>query len=148
MTTCWVFNPQSYSNTSHLGGDWPSSTEMPHSFWIFVYFCSREFSISAILDIPIYKSRIQSLHLLFSLYSEFKNSQVRPALEVDLSCSEDCCCRHYFGSAVTLSCDNGGCLCLELPSPFRITKGTAKQAGVGLVKEGEVEAMWALDKAR
>lgn len=37
--------------------------------------------ISAILDIPVYKSRIQSLHLLFSLYSEFKNSQVRPALE-------------------------------------------------------------------
>ncbi|XP_049713016.1 intraflagellar transport protein 46 homolog isoform X1 [Elephas maximus indicus] len=31
--------------------------------------------ICAILDIPIYKSRIQSLHLLFSLYSEFKNSQ-------------------------------------------------------------------------
>ncbi|KAM6158608.1 intraflagellar transport protein 46 homolog [Rhynchocyon petersi] len=31
--------------------------------------------ICAILDIPVYKSRIQSLHLLFSLYSEFKNSQ-------------------------------------------------------------------------
>lgn len=30
----------------------------------------------AILDIPVYKSRIQPLHLLFSLYSEFKNSQV------------------------------------------------------------------------
>ncbi|XP_032097912.1 LOW QUALITY PROTEIN: intraflagellar transport protein 46 homolog [Sapajus apella] len=31
--------------------------------------------ICAILDIPVYKSRIQSLHLLFSLYSEFKSSQ-------------------------------------------------------------------------
>lgn len=70
------------------------------------------------------------------------------AVATDLSCSEDCCCRHYFGSAVILSCDSGECLCLELPSPFPITKGAAKQAGVGLVKEGEVEAMWALDKAR
>ncbi|XP_037265944.1 intraflagellar transport protein 46 homolog isoform X2 [Falco rusticolus] len=32
--------------------------------------------ICAILDIPVYKSRIQPLHILFSLYSEFKNSQV------------------------------------------------------------------------
>ncbi|NWS74730.1 IFT46 protein, partial [Crotophaga sulcirostris] len=31
--------------------------------------------ICAILDIPVYKSRIQPLHVLFSLYSEFKNSQ-------------------------------------------------------------------------
>ncbi|XP_075630848.1 intraflagellar transport protein 46 homolog isoform X3 [Balearica regulorum gibbericeps] len=31
--------------------------------------------ICAVLDIPVYKSRIQSLHVLFSLYSEFKNSQ-------------------------------------------------------------------------
>lgn len=31
---------------------------------------------SAILDIPVYKDHIQSLHTLFSLYSEFKNSQV------------------------------------------------------------------------
>ncbi|KAI1730489.1 intraflagellar transport protein 46 like protein [Ditylenchus destructor] len=29
----------------------------------------------AVADIPIYKNRIQSLHLLFSLYSEFKHSQ-------------------------------------------------------------------------
>ncbi|ERE75001.1 putative intraflagellar transport protein 46 like protein [Cricetulus griseus] len=36
--------------------------------------------ICAILDIPFYKSRIQSLHLLFSLYSEFKNSQHFKAL--------------------------------------------------------------------
>uniref|UniRef100_A0A8C3W9F5 Intraflagellar transport protein 46 homolog n=1 Tax=Catagonus wagneri TaxID=51154 RepID=A0A8C3W9F5_9CETA len=36
--------------------------------------------VCAILDIPIYKSRIQSLHLLFSLYSEFKNSQHFKAL--------------------------------------------------------------------
>lgn len=31
--------------------------------------------ICAILDIPVYKSWIQPLHVLFSLYSEFKNSQ-------------------------------------------------------------------------
>ncbi len=35
------------------------------------------FVISAILDIPVHKSRVQSLHVLFTLYSEFKNSQVR-----------------------------------------------------------------------
>ncbi|KAM6238162.1 intraflagellar transport protein 46 homolog isoform 2-T2 [Porphyrio hochstetteri] len=31
--------------------------------------------VCAILDIPVYKSQIQPLHVLFSLYSEFKNSQ-------------------------------------------------------------------------
>ncbi|NWU99624.1 IFT46 protein, partial [Upupa epops] len=31
--------------------------------------------VCAILDIPVYKSRLQPLHILFSLYSEFKNSQ-------------------------------------------------------------------------
>ncbi|XP_030648926.1 intraflagellar transport protein 46 homolog isoform X2 [Chanos chanos] len=31
--------------------------------------------ICGVLDIPVYKSRIQSLHVLFTLYSEFKNSQ-------------------------------------------------------------------------
>jgi len=31
---------------------------------------------SGILDIPVYKNRIHSLHVLFTLYSEFKNSQV------------------------------------------------------------------------
>ena len=36
--------------------------------------------ICAILDIPVYKRRIQNLHLLFSLYSEFKNSQHFKAL--------------------------------------------------------------------
>ncbi|XP_053308462.1 intraflagellar transport protein 46 homolog [Spea bombifrons] len=36
--------------------------------------------ICGILDIPVYKSRIQSLHVLFSLYSEFKNSQHFKAL--------------------------------------------------------------------
>lgn len=30
----------------------------------------------AVLDIPVYKSRLPPLHVLFSLYSEFKNSQV------------------------------------------------------------------------
>ncbi|XP_072449586.1 intraflagellar transport protein 46 homolog isoform X3 [Chiloscyllium punctatum] len=36
--------------------------------------------ICAILDIPVYKDRIQSLHVLFTLYSEFKNSQHFKAL--------------------------------------------------------------------
>ncbi|KAM4611518.1 intraflagellar transport protein 46 homolog [Polymixia lowei] len=31
--------------------------------------------ICGLLDIPVYKSRIQSLHVLFTLYLEFKNSQ-------------------------------------------------------------------------
>jgi len=31
--------------------------------------------VCAILDIPVHKSRVQSLHVLFTLYSEFKNSQ-------------------------------------------------------------------------
>ncbi len=29
----------------------------------------------SLLDIPVHKSRVQSLHVLFSLYSAFKNSQ-------------------------------------------------------------------------
>ncbi|CAH2319532.1 intraflagellar transport 46 homolog isoform X2 [Pelobates cultripes] len=36
--------------------------------------------ICGILDIPVYKNRIQSLHVLFSVYSEFKNSQHFKAL--------------------------------------------------------------------
>eukprot|EP00112_Aurelia_sp_Birch-Aquarium-sp1_P004560 Seg1517.5 transcript_id=Seg1517.5/GoldUCD/mRNA.D3Y31 product="Intraflagellar transport protein 46-like" protein_id=Seg1517.5/GoldUCD/D3Y31 len=32
-------------------------------------------TICSILDIPVHKSRVQSLHVLFTLYSEFKNSQ-------------------------------------------------------------------------
>ena len=32
--------------------------------------------ICAILDIPIYQSKVQALHVLFTLFSEFKNSQV------------------------------------------------------------------------
>lgn len=32
--------------------------------------------ICSLSDIPVYKSKTQSLHLLFSLYSEFKNSEV------------------------------------------------------------------------
>uniref|UniRef100_A0A3B4BSQ3 Intraflagellar transport protein 46 homolog n=1 Tax=Pygocentrus nattereri TaxID=42514 RepID=A0A3B4BSQ3_PYGNA len=39
--------------------------------------------ICGILDIPVYKNRIQSLHVLFTLYSEFKNSQVSTVLVED-----------------------------------------------------------------
>ena len=38
------------------------------------------FAFAALLDIPIHKSRIQSLHVLFTLFSEFKNSQVHRKL--------------------------------------------------------------------
>ena len=31
----------------------------------------------ALLDIPVYESRVQSLHALFTLYLGFKNSEVR-----------------------------------------------------------------------
>ena len=31
--------------------------------------------ICALTDIPVFKSRVESLHVLFSLYLEFKNSQ-------------------------------------------------------------------------
>ena len=37
--------------------------------------CSEWLAV-ALLDIPVYKSRVQSLHVLFSLYAAFKNSQV------------------------------------------------------------------------
>ncbi|XP_018428207.1 PREDICTED: intraflagellar transport protein 46 homolog [Nanorana parkeri] len=36
--------------------------------------------ICGVVDIPVYKSRTQSLHVLFSLFSEFKNSQHFKAL--------------------------------------------------------------------
>ena len=29
-----------------------------------------------LLDIPVYKNKVHSLHVLFTLYMEFKNSQV------------------------------------------------------------------------
>lgn len=32
--------------------------------------------LCALLDVPVYKSRIQSVHVLLNLYSEFKNSEV------------------------------------------------------------------------
>uniref|UniRef100_A0A8C4SIE1 Intraflagellar transport protein 46 homolog n=1 Tax=Erpetoichthys calabaricus TaxID=27687 RepID=A0A8C4SIE1_ERPCA len=36
--------------------------------------------VCATLDVPVYKSRVQSLHVLFTLYAEFKNSQHFKAL--------------------------------------------------------------------
>lgn len=32
--------------------------------------------ICAMLDVPVYKSKVQSIHVLFTLFSEFKNSEV------------------------------------------------------------------------
>ncbi len=34
--------------------------------------------ICSLLDVPVYKSRTQSIHVLFTLFSEFKNSEVSP----------------------------------------------------------------------
>lgn len=42
-------------------------------------------SPAAILDIPVYKSRIHPLHVLFSLFLEFKNSQVCSSTQVLLA---------------------------------------------------------------
>lgn len=42
-------------------------------------------SPTAILDIPVYKSRIHPLHVLFSLFLEFKNSQVCSSPQVLLT---------------------------------------------------------------
>ncbi|XP_022671970.1 intraflagellar transport protein 46 homolog [Varroa jacobsoni] len=39
--------------------------------------------IMAILDIPVYKNKLHSLHVLFTLYYEFKNSQHFRALAMD-----------------------------------------------------------------
>ena len=44
--------------------------------------------LCALLDIPIYQSKIQALHVLFTLYSEFKNSQVMPQYNVQYSQKE------------------------------------------------------------
>ncbi len=38
---------------------------------------------TGLLDIPVYKSRIQSLHVLFTLYSAFKQSQHFQAFNKD-----------------------------------------------------------------
>ncbi|KAM7540713.1 hypothetical protein Aperf_G00000047015 [Anoplocephala perfoliata] len=64
-----------------LMSEWPSdfektlkSAEIPTAFLN----CSLKDYVDiicAIMDIPIYNNRIESLHLLFSLYMEFKNSQ-------------------------------------------------------------------------
>lgn len=48
-------------------------TRYPHTLLI---------SPAAILDIPVYKSRIHPLHVLFSLFLEFKNSQVCSSTQV------------------------------------------------------------------
>lgn len=37
---------------------------------------SFEFFLTGILDIPVHSNRIHALHVLFTLFSEFKNSQV------------------------------------------------------------------------
>jgi len=47
----------------------------------YVKFFKEDYSIFflflALLDIPVYESRVQSLHALFTLYLGFKNSEVK-----------------------------------------------------------------------
>jgi hypothetical protein len=43
----------------------------------FIALTDLSFASLALLDIPVYESRVQSLHALFSLYLGFKNSEVR-----------------------------------------------------------------------
>ena len=43
---------------------------------LFIYLFVFIFVFSDILDIPVHKSKVHSLHVLFTLFSEFKNSQV------------------------------------------------------------------------
>jgi hypothetical protein len=38
----------------------------------------------ALLDIPVYESRIQSLHALFTLYLGFKNSEVKKKVFIEI----------------------------------------------------------------
>lgn len=56
---------------------WSIACFLVHVFDAFVGYCNDcSCILSGILDIPVYKNRIHSLHVLFTLYSEFKNSQV------------------------------------------------------------------------
>ncbi|XP_018610668.1 intraflagellar transport protein 46 homolog isoform X2 [Scleropages formosus] len=61
--------------------------------------------ICGILDIPVYKSRIQSLHVLFTLYSEFKNSQHFKALAEGQKSNTSSAPRSGTGEAETLTFD-------------------------------------------
>ena len=46
-------------------------------FWLYQYSLSLMlFYLTGILDIPVHNNRIHALHVLFTLFSEFKNSQV------------------------------------------------------------------------
>ena len=58
---------------------------------IFLHLSPSEYIdlICGVLDIPVYNNRIQSLHVLFTLYSEFKNSQHFNQLAKDNQLSND-----------------------------------------------------------
>lgn len=59
-----------------IGGSEKFRADLQHSMQSRVVLYTSAFFFVAIVDIPVYKSWIQPLHVLFSLYSEFKNSQV------------------------------------------------------------------------
>ncbi|XP_064478603.1 intraflagellar transport protein 46 homolog [Ornithodoros turicata] len=54
--------------------------------------------ICVLLDIPVYKSKVQSLHVLFTLYAEFKNSQHFKALAMENKVDNDSA-QHEGGSS-------------------------------------------------
>jgi len=48
-----------------------------------VAYMTRTTKVCSIVDIPVHKSRVEALHLLFSLYAEFRSSQHFRALADD-----------------------------------------------------------------
>ena len=73
--------------TAHCwSGLWPGTIYRHHLWYIHIILLYIHVHVPqlillcvffiALLDIPVYNSRIHSLHVLFSLYMEFKNSQV------------------------------------------------------------------------
>lgn len=69
--------------------EWPEKTEKLlklHGFPTHNINCSLSMYVDivcCIFNIPVYKNKIQSLHLLFSLYAAIKNSQLYKASKVD-----------------------------------------------------------------
>ena len=62
------------------------------------------FLFAGLLDIPVYKSRVQSLHVLFSLYMEFKNSQVQFPIRFLFVCVYVCVVVGGGGGGVGYTC--------------------------------------------
>ncbi|KHJ48390.1 hypothetical protein D918_01661 [Trichuris suis] len=81
QSTSPAYHAENMPDMDSLMQEWPaefeqllSSTELPSAT---DDISLNEYAdlICSLLDIPVYQSRINSLHILFLLYSEFKNSQ-------------------------------------------------------------------------